>query len=253
MFHLPRFLILLVASLFCAGALTTGCGGGGASEGGSAVAKWLAHSESVFPQAKNLIEKHPGDLTELGTQKRSLDELLSTAPKDRPEEVSTAIVQAQALMNQMDAIRTGLTLEDDAAKVTEDAVTDSSQANIDPAQWSKLQADMKEAAADIIKDVACSEVWSLLSNSQKQKMGEATESYDHVAGTLEAVQGKAESILSDRWSIRTWDKYIGWATYAQGAYEKATAIVGFLQGGYVTYEDTRAYYYYARFCLKPPG
>lgn len=253
MFHLPRSLILLVASLFCVGVLTTGCGGGGASEGGSAVAKWLAHSESVIPQAKNLIEKHPGDLTELGTQKKSLDELLSTAPKDRPEEVSAAIVQGQALANQMDVIRTGLTLEDDAAKVTQDAVTDSSQANIDPAKWSKLQTDMKETAADVIKDVACSEVWSLLSNSQKQKMGEATENYDHVAGTLEAVQGKAESILSDRWSIRAWNKYISWAKYAQGVSAKAAVLIDFVKGGHFTSEDTRAYYYYGRFCLKPPG
>ncbi|MFD9486272.1 hypothetical protein ACFWBX_20275 [Streptomyces sp. NPDC059991] len=253
MFHLPRFLILLVASLFCAGALTTGCGGGGAGESGSAVAKWLAHYQSVFPRAKNLTETHPNDLTKLGTQKSSLDELLSTAPKDRPEEVSAAIVQGQALANQIDVIRTGSTLDADAVAVTDAAVIDSSQANIDPAKWSKLQADMNQAAADVIKDVACSEAWSLLSNSQKQRLGVATESYDHVAGTLEAVQGKAESILSDRWSISSWNKYIGWGTYAQGIYEKATAIAGFLEGGHFTSEDTRAYYYYARFCLKPPG
>ncbi|RPF40744.1 hypothetical protein EDD96_4521 [Streptomyces sp. Ag109_G2-6] len=252
MFHLPRFLILLVASLFCVGALTTGCGGGGASKGGSAVAEWLARYQSVFPRAKNLTETyHPGELTELGTQKRSLDELLSTAPKDPPEEVSAAIVQAQALANRMDVIRTGSTREADAAAVTNAAII--GQGSTDPTTWSQLLTDMDKAAAEVIEDVACSEAWSLLSNSQKQKNGESTESYDHVGGTLEAVQGKAESILRQHWVLPSLNTLISWAKYTQGTYAKATEIAGFLKGGHVTSEDTRAYYYYARYCLKPPG
>ncbi|WP_328966331.1 hypothetical protein [Streptomyces sp. NBC_00239] len=248
MFRLPRLLILLVTSLVCVGALSTGCKHGSGTE----TAKWLTSFDDVFTRGKTLADTfRPGELTELGVQKTTLDELLSAAPKNRPEEVVAAVVRGEALANQMDVLRRGSTLEADAAAVTNAAVI--SQGSTDATTWSQLLTDMKKAAAEVIEDVACGEAWSMLSNSQKQRIGVPTESHDHVDGALEAIEGKAQSILAERWIVNSLNTAINWANYAVGIQEKASEIEGYLKGGHFTSEDTRAYYYYARFCLKPPG
>ncbi|MFF3090238.1 hypothetical protein ACFVRB_35150 [Streptomyces nojiriensis] len=247
MFRLPRFLILLITALFCLGALISGCTKPPPEPG-----KWLTTFNGTFTRGKRITDTyHPGQLTELDAQKTRLNKLLSETPKNPPQEVTDAIIRGMALANLMDALSVRSTLDDSAVAVTNAAII--SQADIAPTIRSQFLTDMNKTAADIIEDVACGEVWSVLTNSQKYRLGIPTESHDHMNGALEAIEGKAHSILAERWYVDSFNKAINWAKYSMGIYEKATEIAGFLEGGYLTPVDARAYYYYARFCLKPPG
>ncbi|MFD0153126.1 hypothetical protein ACWGQ4_15455 [Streptomyces sp. NPDC055721] len=250
MFRSLRIIAFLVAALLCA--LTLGAGP--IPPPGPNPVTWMRNFDDVFTKGKSLVETYsPGEstvLTELTAQKSKLDDLLRTVPAEPSEQVAAAIVQGRQLAEQLGAINVWSTVDDDAAAVTYAAYVPLESTPL--GRGLELQLDMRKAARGVIEDVVCGEVWTLLSNNQKERLGIPVESHDHLNSTLEAIDAQARSVLSENWYPSFLDRAIKWQTYAKGMQEKAFAMVGFLEGGQFDATDARAFYYYFHYCAKPP-
>ncbi|MEU7514993.1 hypothetical protein AB0B13_23810 [Streptomyces sp. NPDC042898] len=241
MFRSLRFLAVVVAAVLCALTL-----------GGAALPPpplpnpvvWLRSFDDVFSRGTRLVETYrPGKtpvLTELSTQRTRLDELLSAVPADPPEEVVAAVVRGQRLAVELDAI-------------------DVAHAAVVPVEGTplltrvQLQLDMRKVAREAIEDVACGEVWDLLSDDQKERLGVPVEVHDHLDSALGAIEEKTRSNLAANWNPEFLDRAVSWFTYAQGVRVKAFAVAEFVKGGQFTSTDVLAFSYYFRYCVKPPG
>ncbi|MEU3748796.1 MULTISPECIES: hypothetical protein [Streptomyces] len=245
MFRSLRIIAAVVAALLCALIL------GGAAPWPPPTPVWMRNLDDVLNRSKSLVETYrPGETAALTELKSKLDELLEAVPAQPSEEVTAAIVRGRQLAERMEAINVWSTLDDDAAAVTYAAVVPLE--NTDLETRIALQLDMRKAARGVIEDVVCGEVWTLLSNDQKERLGIPVESHDHLNSTLEAIDGQARSVLAENWYPASLDRAIKWQTYAKGMQEKAFAMVGFLEGGQIDATDTRAFYYYFHYCAKPP-
>ncbi|WP_306330267.1 hypothetical protein [Streptomyces venezuelae] len=245
MFRSFRLSALLVAAVLCLVGLTFG------APRPPDPGDLLAGLKGALTRGERLAETYrPGELPRLTTERSILDDLLARVPDRPPPDVAAAAVRAQGLANLLDVLRAGSALRGDAAVVTDLALVPQAAA---PATTRALRDDMAAAAENIIKDVACGEAWNLLSDRQKLRIGAPVESHDHLGATVEAIEGEARSVLSRNWQVTFLDRAVSWVAYGSGALEKAEAFVGFLKGGYLTPLDTRAFSYYAQYCMRPPG
>ncbi|MFJ5140208.1 hypothetical protein [Streptomyces sp. NPDC088707] len=245
MSRLIRILVLLVATLLCTATLAT-------AAPLPPPVPWMHAFGEAFDQGKRIAQTfRPSKMAELDAQRTKLRELLQTVPANPPEEVVIALTRGRALVNQMDAIAGGSALGDDAAEVAGAAF--SPPADLDGGTRRLLLADMKKAAAGAIEDVACGEVWSLLTNEQKARLNEPVDSHNHLSSVIDAINTQNRSILAKNWNVEYLNRVIGWGTFVKGVSDKAVELVRFMEGGHVTPVDTRAFYYYFHFCMKPPG
>ncbi|MFE1548383.1 hypothetical protein [Streptomyces sp. NPDC058718] len=249
MFRSLRIIAALVAALLCALVL-----GAGPIPPPVPNPAWVRSLEEAVSRGTRLAETYrPGQtaaLSELTAQKSKLDELLSAAPANPPEQAAAAIARGQLLAERLAAIDVWWTLDDDAAAVADASLVPV--ADTTPASRIALQADMRKVAKGVIEDVACGEVWTLLTNAQKQRLGVPLESHDHLNNTLEAIEGQARSVLSENWYPQFLNRAISWSTYAAGVQKKAFEVAEFLEGGQFTSTDGRAFSYYFHYCAKPP-
>ncbi|MEU3688738.1 hypothetical protein [Streptomyces narbonensis] len=248
MFRSLRIIAALVAALLCV--LTLGA----AVPPPPPNPAWLRSFEEVFSRGTQLAETYrPGQtaaLSELTAQKSKLDELLSAAPANPPEQVAAAVARGQLLAERLAAIDVWWTLDDDAAAVADAALVPLDDTTL--ATRIALRSDMRKAARGVIEDVACGEVWALLTNDQKERLGVPLESHDHLKSTLEAIEGQARSVLAERWYPPFLNRAISWHTYTPGIQKKAFEVAEFLEGGQFTSTDARAFFYYFYYCAKPP-
>ncbi|MFB7592173.1 hypothetical protein [Streptomyces sp. NPDC056169] len=241
MFRSLRFLAVVVAAVLCVLAL------GGAALPPPPVPNpvaWMRSFDDVFSRGTRLVETYrPGEttvLTELTSQKTRLDELLSAVPADPPEAVVAAVVRGQRLAVELDAINVAY-----AAVVPVEGTPLRT--------WVQLQLDMRRVAKETIEDVACGEVWALLSNDQKERLGVPVEGHDHLDSALGTIGEKTRANLATSWNPEFLDRAVRWLTYAQGIQVKAFAVAEFVKGGQFTSTDALAFSYYFHYCAKPPG
>ncbi|MBP2580975.1 hypothetical protein J3A78_001453 [Streptomyces sp. PvR006] len=245
MFRLMRILVLLVATFCCTATLA-------AAAPPPPPVPWMNALGEALDQGKRMTQTfRPGNLTAMDAQKTRLRELLRTVPTNPPDEVLLALARGRALVNQMDAITEGSALGDEAAEVASASFVPPRDLDGDTRRL--LLADMKKAAAGAINDVACGEVWSLLTNEQKARLDEPVDSHNHLNSLVEAIDAQYRSVLAKNWNVGYLNRVIGWGTFVQGVSDKTVELVGFMEGGHVTPVDTRAFYYYFHFCMKPPG
>ncbi|MFI6422249.1 hypothetical protein ACIBG6_33215 [Streptomyces sp. NPDC050842] len=249
MFRSLRIIAALVAALLCA--LTLGAA---AVPPPPPNPVWLRSFERVLSRGTQLADTYrPGQtatLSELAEQKSRLDELLSAVPADPPEQVAAAIARGQRLAERLAAIDVWWTLDDDAAAVADAALVPLRDTTLET--QTALRSDMRKVARGVIEDVACGEVWTRLTNDQKERLNVPLESHDHLKNTQEAIEGQARSVLTEKWYPQFLNRAISWYTYAAGIHKKAFEVAEFLEGGQFTSTDGRAFYYYFHYCAKPP-
>jgi hypothetical protein len=185
---------------------------------------------------------------------RTLDDLVRNAPDNPSSEearilaelTQTKLAVAEAKLAVLSADSTAAALPQDAADV---AAAATSQAD--------AQTSLGDVSRIVLEDVACDVAADHLFPEEKDKL----EAEGRQRVVPDVVQPTAESIINfaDREFARLvggvhLHRFVAWQQYAYSVLEKreryADAVEGFIESP--TLRVSRAYYHYARLCLKPP-
>jgi hypothetical protein len=235
-------LIALVVTL-------TGCPGG--SQWVDDATRGLTNARRSVQSADDLAH---GGRAVLDDSTRTLDDLVQNAPDNLNSEQSRIITQitqtklaiAQARLAIVTADNAAAALPQDAADV---AAAATSQAD--------AQITLTDVTRTVLQDVACDIAIDHLSREEKDELeadGQRRLVPDVVEPTAESVMNYADRELARLVGGRYLHQFVAWRQYANSFLEKRDQYIAGVQGVIEspTWTVTRAYYYYARLCLKPP-
>ncbi|GGM75431.1 hypothetical protein GCM10011609_09200 [Lentzea pudingi] len=214
---------------------------------------WSGSADEVIQRAPATddILRGSTDLGSLGTQ---VDDVLRAAPKSGADRAKIdALASMKRGLEEIQEVQ-------QAADADRTIVQSQAQAAADTVRTGQsVKEKLAEAAHDILKDVACDVAFSAMTKAEKQgsprpKFSDAGEP------TVEAIVDYAARLLAGRFGP---DALTGaqWTQYGKSVYTKViqkgdTNGDKILNGGeqleLPSWTGSRAFVYYARFCLAPP-
>jgi hypothetical protein len=234
--------LLLVTLIFA----VTGC------------SNWLDDATRALSTARRGVQSADdlarGGPSFLDDSTRTLDDFVRNAPDNPNSEESrilsellqTKVAVAQAKLAVLSADSTAAALPQDAADV---AAAATSQAD--------AQTTLSDVSRIVLEDVACDVAADHLFPKEKDEL----EAEDQQRVVPDVVEATAESItnFADRELARLvggthLHRFVAWQQYADSVLKKreryVNGVEGFIESP--TFKVSRAYYHYARLCLKPP-
>ncbi|MGW6447245.1 hypothetical protein [Lentzea sp. NPDC055074] len=216
---------------------------------------WTSSADVVIQRAPVADDILRGS-TDLGTLGTEVDDLLRNAPKSSAD---------QAKVGALESMRRGLAeiqkihqaADADQAIVQSQAQTAANSVRT----GQSVKDELAEAARDILKDVACDVAFSAMTDAEKKGSRVPRPQFsDAGEPTVEAIVDYAARLLAGRFGT---DVLTGaqWTQYGKTVYTKAIQkgdtngdkiLTGGEQLELPNWTGSRAFVYYARFCLAPP-
>jgi hypothetical protein len=219
---------------------------------------WLDDATRAVSNARRGIQSADdlarGGPSVLDDSTRTLDDLVRNAP-DNPnseesrilaEVLQTKVAVAQAKLAVLSADSTAAALPQDAADV---AAAATSQAD--------AQTTLGDVSRIVLEDVACDVAADHLFPEEKDELeaeGQQRVVPDVVEPTAESITNFADRELARLVGGAHLHRFVAWQQYADSVLKKRERYVDGVEGliESPTLKVSRAYYHYARLCLKPP-
>ncbi|WP_143467235.1 hypothetical protein [Lentzea kentuckyensis] len=221
---------------------------------------WLSNADNVIQSAPAADDILHGSFNS-GSLRADAEELLRNAPKSSGAE--QAAIDARAA--SMAKLRNGLgEIERINQWAVEDRRTVTRQAQVAansvPATPT-LRQKLTEVAEQILRDVTCDVVFSAMIEAEKAAAGDPTAEFpDAGKPAVEAIRDFAIRAVSAKFDSRVLT-FAQWTLYANSVYVKVIAKGDRNEDKIVNngekvelpnWVGTRAFVYYAKFCLAPP-
>lgn len=216
---------------------------------------WSGSADEVIqraPAADDIL-RGSTDLGSLGTQ---VDDVLRAAPKSGADRAKIdALTSMKRGLEEIQKVH-------QAADADQTIVQSQAQAAADTVRTGQsVKEKLAEAAHDILKDVACDVAFSAMTKAEKQGAQAPRPKFpDAGEPTVEATVDYAARLLAGRFGPGAltgaqWTQY-GKSVYTKAIQKSDTNGDKILNGGEQLelpgWTGSRAFVYYARFCLAPP-
>jgi hypothetical protein len=211
-------------------------------------------------QPRQLVRSTRNELPGLG---RSADDLLRQAP--RPELLTTP---ERAVLHQVVVLRDLRDLVDQVAATEAGFPSEADAVAAATTRYSDVRADLTKSGTEILKDAACDAAFGLMTPGEQGAVDDSGQHRDVPdvigAATRDAVVNYGERFVAGLLPGRNVLVLVQWGQWGDGILGKVQAVRDGLGGSIELPSQvpnqaatapyvTRAFVYYVRTCLAPPG